>query len=102
MSGLPHSEAMEHHAIRRFKERCGGNLVRTEYWKMCEAIRAGRVPHVAITVDSVRVFKVRADGRSAYAAWNPVLKQIGTFYPDLSWVTCKGGRVEADWARASA
>lgn len=91
MTRLTHEEVTKAHAMKRFRERVGINLLITEYNGMVNAIRSHNVPPVAVTMTGNRVFKVRVAGRSAYAVW--ARNQIATFYPAIEWVTERGGRV---------
>lgn len=88
-----HRRAAMIHALNRFHQRVGIRLPFLEYERMCNIIRDGGAPHVALTADNVRIFHVRYAGRSAYAVFKIEVGRIATFYPSIEWVLKHGGKM---------
>jgi hypothetical protein len=88
---MDHHAAMRAHALRRFRERTGTVLAADEYEAMCSAIRRDNLPPAAVTRDSLRFYKVRVRGVTAYALWKR--GTIATFYPSEDWIIQRGGQV---------
>lgn len=91
MSGLDHHTAMRAHALRRWRERTGTVLAPVEYEAMCAAIRRDNLPPAAVTRESLRFYKVRVRGVTAFALWKR--GAIATFYPSEDWIIQRGGRL---------
>ena len=76
------------HALRRLWERHALRITKTEYARLCNDVRSrrGRVngrtvlnPD-AVAPDGVPVYRLVVRGSAVWAAWNPRLGIIGTFY----------------------
>jgi hypothetical protein len=81
-------ESARVHATRRLLERYGLAITPAEYERLCNQVRAkrkgpsptGPINADATAPDGTPVYRISVRGVLVWAAWNPRLKIIGTFY----------------------